>query len=188
MDLKEIASVSGKSGLYKVLKPTRTGVILEALDANQTKLVANANSKVSILKEISIYSTGANQNVPLEEVLGTIHKKFGNKLSVDPKSDNAKLIAFLGEVLPDFDRERVYVSDIKKLVTWYGILSVYAPAVFDAPAETAEKEADAPAAKAVKETKKATTAKAPTTKIKATQNTGAKNVTKSTPSKRGGGS
>jgi hypothetical protein len=188
MDLREIASVSGKSGLYRVLQPTRTGVILEALDGNNTKLVANANSKVSILKEISIYSTGATQNVALEVVLANIHAKFGATINVNGKSDNAALIAFLGDVLPDFDRERVYVSDIKKLVVWYEILVKFAPSIFEKKAEAAATEGEevkkVAAPKAAKDA--SATKKASTTKIKSSQNTGAKNVSKTTlPSKRG---
>ena len=186
MDLREIASVSGKSGLFRVLQPTRTGVILEALDGNNTKLVANANSKVSILKEISIYSTGATQNVALEVVLANIHEKFGAAIKVNGKSDNAALIAFLGEVLPDFDRERVYVSDIKKLVVWYEILVKFAPSIFEKTTEEKTEGEEVKKVTAPKAAKDTTAKKASTTKIKSSQNTGAKNVSKTTlPSKRG---
>ncbi len=69
MDLKDVAAVSGKGGLFKVVKPTRTGVILETIDADKKKLIANASSRVSILKEISLYTTTGEGSVLLEDVL-----------------------------------------------------------------------------------------------------------------------
>ncbi|HSZ24548.1 MAG TPA: DUF5606 domain-containing protein [Cytophagaceae bacterium] len=121
--LKEIASVSGKGGLFRILKPTRTGVILETIDEKKTKLVANSSERVSILKEISVYTTGEESAKPLEEVLMSVHKMFGNELTISSKSSDAELRAFMEKVVPDYDEEKVYCSDIKKLVNWYGILS-----------------------------------------------------------------
>ena len=129
MELKDIAAVSGKRGLYKVLKPTRSGVILETLDETRKKLVANANSRVSILKEISVYTTGVESSVLLEDVFELVHEKHGLSLEVDKEEDS--LFAFLGDILPSYDAERVYSSDIKKLVTWYNIIASYYPEVFD---------------------------------------------------------
>jgi len=130
MDLKEIASVSGKGGLYKIIKPTKSGVILESLDDTKTKLVASATHRLSLLHEISIYTTDKEGTAPLELVLKKINKDFGNDLGVDPDSDPAELKAFLKSVLPEYDEGRVYVSDIKKLVKWYTVLATYAPEIF----------------------------------------------------------
>jgi hypothetical protein len=130
MELKEIASISGKGGLYKVLKPTKSGVILEALDESKSKLVASATHRLSLLNEISIYTTDKEGTVSLESVLKKINLDFGKDLGVDPESDATELKAFLKSVLPEYDEDRVYVSDIKKLVKWYGVLSHYAPEVF----------------------------------------------------------
>jgi hypothetical protein len=130
MELKEIASISGKGGLYKVLKPTKSGVILEALDESKSKLVASATQRLSLLNEISIYTTDKEGTVSLESVLKKINMDFGKDLGVDPESDATELKAFLKSVLPEYDEDRVYVSDIKKLVKWYGVLSHYAPEVF----------------------------------------------------------
>lgn len=138
MDLKDIASVSGKRGLYKVLKPTRSGVILEALDETRKKLVASANSRVSILKEISIYTTGAESSVLLEEVFELIHKAHGFELAIESKVDDQELFSFLSEILPDYDEERVYASDVKKLITWYKTVATYYPEVFSQ--ESSDKE------------------------------------------------
>lgn len=190
MDLKDIASVSGKPGLFKVLKPTRTGVILESLDVQKVKLIANSNSKVSILKEISIYTTGKTTNKPLEEILVILNEKFGKNLPIDPKTaENYEFKDFMLTIVPDFDQEKVYVSDIKKLLVWYGIMQNFCPEVFDIKTEEKAEETDkveeAKVEKKVAKTKSKETGAAVNTKIKATKNTGVKNVTKNTPSKRG---
>ncbi len=132
MEFSEIASISGKSGLYKILKPGRTSVALEALDASKTKIVAGATHRVSVLHEISIYTTTKEGTAPLADVLRKIHEQFGADLGVDSESDPAELRAFLKSVLPEFDEHRVYVSDIKKLVKWYGILLAEAPELLKA--------------------------------------------------------
>ena len=125
MSLKEIASVSGKPGLYKVVKPTRTGLILETIDAQKKKVIANANSRVSLLKEISIYTTSDEGSVLLEDVFAIIKEKKGNE--VEAITDESKLYDFIAEIIEDYDSERVYASDIKKLITWYNILSEHYP-------------------------------------------------------------
>jgi len=130
MELTEIASISGKGGLFKVLKPGNSGVLLESMDAAKTRLVANATQRLSLLSEISIYTTTKEGTVPLEEVLKKINQEYKNDLGVDADSDGSELKAFLKSVLPTFDESRVYVSDIKKLVKWYGILQEQAPEIF----------------------------------------------------------
>ncbi|GAB4477905.1 MAG: DUF5606 domain-containing protein [Thermoflexibacter sp.] len=134
MTLKDIASVAGKSGLYKVLKPSRTGVLLEAIDEKKAKIIANAQQRVSILKEVSIYATNAEGSVPLNEVFLKIQEKYGAKVEIDTSNSKA-LFSFIAEVVPDYDSEKVYPSDIKKLITWYNILSQYYPEVFTAKEE-----------------------------------------------------
>ncbi|SFF16633.1 DUF5606 family protein [Thermoflexibacter ruber] len=134
MTLKDIASVAGKSGLYKVLKPSRTGVLLEAIDEKKAKIIANAQQRVSILKEVSIYATNAEGSVPLNEVFLKIQEKYGAKVEIDT-SNHKNLFSFIAEVVPDYDSEKVYPSDIKKLITWYNILSQYYPEVFTAKEE-----------------------------------------------------
>lgn len=147
MEFKDIATVSGKGGLFKILNPTRSGVILESMDDSRTKLVVNANSKVSVLHEISIYTTDAEGTVPLEEVLRKIHREFEGDTGLSKNSDNEELKAFLKHVLPAYDTERVYVSDIKKLVNWYQILVKQAPELLaePQPEKTGEKSTTAAA-------------------------------------------
>ncbi|MBL7862126.1 MAG: DUF5606 domain-containing protein [Cyclobacteriaceae bacterium] len=130
MELSEIASISGKGGLFKVLKPGKTGVLLESLDASKTRIIASPNQRLSLLSEISIYTTTKEGTVALESVLKKIHQDFKNDLGVDANSDNNELKAFLKSVLPEFDENRVYVSDIKKLVKWYSVLQEQAPEIF----------------------------------------------------------
>ena len=129
MTIADIATVSGKGGLFKVLAPTKSGVILESLDDAKTKMVATTNHRLSLLNEISIYTTTKEGNVPLEDVLKKVQKDFGDDPGVDANSDSDELKAFMKSVLPQYDEDRVYTSDIKKLVRWYGLIRKHAPEV-----------------------------------------------------------
>jgi hypothetical protein len=140
MQLSEIASVSGKGSLYKVVAPTKAGVILESLDETKTKLVASASNRISLLHEISIYTTTKEGTVPLEEVLKKIKKEFGDDLGVDATSEGAELKAFMKSVVPEFDESRVYASDLKKLVKWYSVLLKFAPEIFEENKEGENKQ------------------------------------------------
>jgi hypothetical protein len=135
MDLKDIAAVSGKGGLFKVVKPTRTGVILESIDQLKTKLIANANNRISLLKEISVYTTSKESSLPLEDVFSVIYQKYGKAITVSTKSTEPELRKFIEDVVPDYDIERVYNSDIKKIAAWYSILIENLPEVFEKPKE-----------------------------------------------------
>jgi hypothetical protein len=163
MELREVAAVSGRGGLFKILKPTKNGVILEAIDASKKRFVAGANERVSILNEISIYTTDKEGSVPLETILQKINAKYGADTKITSKSTEDELGAFLASILPDYDREKVYHSDIKKLANWYAILfanfpEVLAPKAAEKKAEkkeVAEEEAPAPAKKAAAKKEKA---------------------------------
>lgn len=130
MDLSNIASISGKGGLFKIFKPGKAGVILESLDATKAKVVAGMSNKVSVLSEISIYTTTKEGTAPLGDVLKKIHEQFGNDPGVGSEDSPEELKAFMKSVLPEFDEQRVYVSDIKKLLKWYKILSTELPELF----------------------------------------------------------
>ena len=140
MNFKDLASVSGKPGLYKVLKPTRSGVILESLDEKKTKLVAGMSMRVSILSDISIYTLTEEGAEPLESVMKKIEAEYQGDTGVDATSSDAELRAFLKSVLPEFDEARVYVSDIKKLNAWYQLIRANAPEIFQ---ETSEEQKEA---------------------------------------------
>ncbi|MCH7402916.1 DUF5606 domain-containing protein [Belliella kenyensis] len=140
MKFNEIATVSGKPGLYKILKPTRSGVILESMDEKKGKLVVGANQRVSVLSEISMYTMTEEGASPLEEILIKIESEFGGDLGLDSTADADELKAFLKHVLPDYDEDKVYPSDIKKLVSWYKIIRKHAPEVLEEGNNDVEEE------------------------------------------------
>jgi Domain of unknown function (DUF5606) len=133
MNLKDIAAISGKPGLYRVFKPSRNGVILESLDDKKTKLTASLSHRVSLLKEVSMYTTSTEGSLLLEKIMANVLAVHGTKLQVG--TSNQELMQFLETVLPDYDRNQVYPSDVKKLVSWFGILQTYAPEVFTTPSD-----------------------------------------------------
>lgn len=140
--LKEIANVSGKSGLFRILKPSRAGVIVEGLDEKREKTLIGPTARVSVLKDVSIFTDGEEESVPLADVFTRIRELHGESVELQVKTASDKdLIEFLSKILPDFDRSKVYISDIKKIITWYNLLSKYAPELFVvAPAEEAVEE------------------------------------------------
>lgn len=140
MTLDEIATLSGKGGLFKVFKPAKAGVILESMDEAKTKVVATPNHRLSVLSEISIYTTTKEGTVPLQDVLHAIHAMYNGDLGLDADADAAELKSFVKSVLPDYDDSRVYVSDMKKLVKWYSILLKYAPEVLTKNSESKNEE------------------------------------------------
>ena len=146
MNFGEIAAVAGKGGLFKVLKPSKAGVILESLDGKKTKLVVGADARVSILSEISIYTHTQEGSTPLIDVMRKIHEEFDGDTGLTKNSDAEELKSFLKHILPDYDEDRVYVSDIKKLITWYNLLAEIDPDSFmkdeEAPESSEEKEAE----------------------------------------------
>ncbi|WP_339701340.1 DUF5606 domain-containing protein [Algoriphagus aquimarinus] len=139
MNFKDLATVAGKPGLFKVLKPSRTGVILESMDAKKTKLVAGMSQRVSILSDISIYTLTEEGAEPLESVMQKIEAEFQGDLGLDANPDDSELRAFMKHILPEVDEARVYTSDIKKLITWYNLLRVQAPEVLKKEDKEVEK-------------------------------------------------
>jgi hypothetical protein len=119
MELKNILSISGKPGLYKNVGQSKSGVIVENITDGK-RFPAFAHERISSLAEISIFTHG--EDVSLPDVFRVIFDKYEGKEVLDAKSDGAELRAFMLEVLPDYDEDRVYTSDIKKLVTWYNML------------------------------------------------------------------
>jgi len=119
MDLKNIMSVSGQPGLFRFISNSRNGIIVESF-VDQKRSFVSSSAKVSSLEEIAVFTS--EKEVPLVEVLKNIFN-LENELPVpDPKSEADTLKKFMGEVLPDYDREKVYLSDIKKIVAWYSFL------------------------------------------------------------------
>lgn len=120
MSLDKILSISGKPGLYKIVTQTRTGAVVESL-IDKKRITVGAHSNISILSEIAIYTL--TEEVPLREVLKSIkEKENGEQTSISHKDSKIKLEEFFFEVLPEYDEDRVYASDIKKVIQWYNIL------------------------------------------------------------------
>ncbi len=120
MTLDKILSISGKPGLYKILTQTRNGFIVESL-IDQKKVSVNIHSNISVLSEIAVYTL--TEELPLREVLKKIRDKEDSKqTAVSHKDSKDVLEEFFFEVLPDYDEDRVYASDIKKIIQWYNLL------------------------------------------------------------------
>tara|TARA_R110002124_G_scaffold277448_1_gene448848 strand:+ start:376 stop:843 length:468 start_codon:yes stop_codon:yes gene_type:complete len=119
MNLEKILSISGKPGLYVLKVQTRTGFVAESL-ADGKKISVSLKSNVSLLSEISIYTYEGEK--PLVEIMNNIAAKESNGPAISHKEDNATLMAYFREVLADFDEERVYPSDVKKILNWYNTL------------------------------------------------------------------
>lgn len=119
MKLKDILAISGKGGLFKFVSQGRNGIIVESYD-DKKRTVVHSSAKVSALEDIAIFTD--EEEVPLAEVLKKLYEKEGGKETISHKSSPEELKALLQEVLPDYDKERVYVSDIKKLIQWYNLL------------------------------------------------------------------
>lgn len=156
MNLEKILAISGKPGLYVLKVQTRTGFVAESL-LDGKKITVNLKSNVSLLSEISIYTYDGEK--PLTEVMQRIATKENKGQAISHKEDNATLAAYFKEILPDYDEERVYPSDIKKVLNWYntlqakGLVTDLAPAAVEVAEEAPvaeEKTKKAPAAKKAK--------------------------------------
>lgn len=119
MNLEKILSISGKPGLFALKVQTRTGFLAESL-LDGKKISVGMKVNVSLLSEISIYTQNAEK--PLVEVMRSIAIKEENGPAISHKEDNATLISYFTEILPEYDSERVYPSDIKKILSWYNLL------------------------------------------------------------------
>lgn len=119
MDLSGIISVSGMGGLHKVVAQIKNGLIVEAL-ADKKRIPIYATHKVSTLEDVKIYSSG--DDVPLKDVFQKIADKENGGPAMDHKSPDADLKKYFKTAFPEYDEERVYVSDIKKVINWYNLL------------------------------------------------------------------
>lgn len=120
MGLDKILAISGKPGLYKLIAQTRGGFVAESLLDNK-RISVNIQQNVSVLSEIAIYTLA--EEIPLKNVLAKIKdKENGEPTSVKPKDSKDKLEEYFFDILPDYDEDRVYASDIKKVLQWYNLL------------------------------------------------------------------
>ena len=120
--LKTILSISGKPGLYKLISQGKNMLIVESITPDKKRMPAYGNEKITSLADIAMYTN--DSEVPLKDVLTSSKKKEnGAVASIDPKKATVdELRAYFTEILPDYDRDRVYPTDIKKLISWYNIL------------------------------------------------------------------
>ncbi|MEN8123683.1 MAG: DUF5606 domain-containing protein [Bacteroidota bacterium] len=119
MNIDKIVSISGKPGLYQVISQNKNAVIVESL-LDKKRIPVNSLQSISALSDIAIYTY--DEEIPLREVFLNIHKKENGEMTIDPKSDKKQLQSYFNEVLPNYDEERVYPSNIKKIVLWYNTL------------------------------------------------------------------
>lgn len=122
MELKEIMAITGKPGLFKMVAQAKNGIIVESI-VDQKRIQAFTHDKISTLEEISIYTEAGD--IPLRKVLKSMHEKLNGQAAPENKTDNNKVKQFFGEILPDYDKERVYVSHMQKIINWYNLLLIY---------------------------------------------------------------
>ncbi|NND63731.1 MAG: DUF5606 domain-containing protein [Flavobacteriaceae bacterium] len=120
MSLEKILSISGKPGLYELKTQTRTGLLAESL-LDGKKITVSARQNVSLLSEIAIYTL--TEEVPLHKVFSKISEKENGGEAISHKSGKDELEEYFFNVLPDYDEDRVYPSDIKKVLQWYNLLN-----------------------------------------------------------------
>ncbi len=142
MVLKDYMSISGQHGLFKFIAKGRNGAIVENLETGK-RTSAFTTAKVSSLEDISVFTQ--EEEMPLSKVFDRIHEKENGGPAPDEKSDIETLEKYFEEVLPEYDRERVYISDIRKIISWYNILQklnllVKEEPEKENPEETAEKK------------------------------------------------
>jgi hypothetical protein len=140
--LKDIMSISGQSGLFKFISQARNGIIVESLETGK-RMQAFLSMKVNSLKDIAVFTN--KEEILLEDVFKKISDKESGGASIDAKSSPDELKAYFLKVLPDYDQERVYVSDIKKMINWYNILQKHELLKFEKEEDIAKVKTEAKA-------------------------------------------
>lgn len=118
--LKDILAISGQPGLYKLISNTKNGIIVENLETKK-RMPSYATAKVSALEDISIYTEDGDDK-PLGKVLISIREKEAGKQTISHKASTNELKEYFVQVMPEYDKDQVYISDIKKVLQWYNIL------------------------------------------------------------------
>ena len=137
MDLSEILSITGKPGLYKVVTQAKNGIIVESL-IDSKRFTAFSNERISSLEEISIFSE--TEDIPLKDVFKSFFDKYEGKAGISHKSNGKELKAVFEEVVREYDSERVYISDIKKVIQCYNLLAKKEILNFEEEAEESKTE------------------------------------------------
>ncbi len=180
MNLTGIIAISGKPGLFKVVAQGKNNIIVESLEEKK-RFPAYSSDRISALDDISIYTY--EEDKPLKEIYKTIYEKENGGAILSHKEDLGKLTSYLLEVLPNYDQERVYPSDIKKLVQWYNLLLKAGELKPEVVEEAAPAEEKAATDKPKKEKAAAAPKKAAAVK-KATDKPAAKSAPKATAAKK----
>ncbi|MBT3301741.1 MAG: DUF5606 domain-containing protein [Bacteroidetes bacterium] len=170
MDLKDFIAIKGKSELFRVINKSPKGIIVETLNEKRTKFKVQPNLHVLVLNDITIFSTD-NSDIFLLDVYLKFFEKGGLKLELNQKSEPEAIYSFFREHVPNHDQEKVYISDMKKMLRWYHIICEFYPDVIEnlkkEEEENIEEGKDA-SAEAKKEPTKKTGAKKATSVKKAT--------------------
>jgi hypothetical protein len=174
MKLKGIMAISGYPGLFKMVSQAKNSIIVESL-LDGKRMPAFNSYKISSLEDIAMFTT--DKEVPLTEVFIKLKEKYNGQKALDLKAANNELVKAFSEILPDYDRDRVYVSDIKKVFSWYNLL-VDKDMLKDEPAEEAEVSENATGVKEEVQTDKVKKPKSGVAKEKVTAKP---RVVKSTP-------
>ena len=158
MVLKDILAISGEQGLFKFIAQGKNAIIVEHIETGK-RSSAFSSAKVSSLEDISVFTE--NEDLPLGKVFDKIFEKEAGGPAIDSKSDPEKLKKYFQEIVPDYSREKVYMSDVKKVVLWYNILQKKNMLIREEPekVESADKTEPEPETKApvpVKKKKKST--------------------------------
>ena len=140
MNLRGIVSVTGKPGLYRVIGQNKAGFILETMDGLKNKLITNASTKLATLEDITVFGED-DEDITLISILEKMKSEAAKNAIPDSKSDNKILRKYFTSIVPNHDVERVYASDIKKILSWYLFLSTLP--LFDEPSPAANEEAAA---------------------------------------------
>ena len=170
IDLTGIIAISGQPGLYKVVAQSKNGIIVEGL-ADKKRTSISSTAKVSSLEDISMFTTGEDK--PVSEIMKSIFDKEKGGASIDAKADDKSVAAYFESVLPDYDKERVYTSNMRKLFTWYNALQTSGNLKVK-EAETKEESAEKKIVKAATEKKAAVKKTATKDTTKAKTSTGVK--------------
>jgi hypothetical protein len=117
--LKGILSVSGQSGLFKMVAESKNNIIIESLETLK-RMPVHSTSKVSALEDIAIYTE--NGDVPLKDIFKAIFDCENGGPAINPKATSSELKSYFEKIVPDYDKDRVYISDIKKVLLWYNTL------------------------------------------------------------------
>lgn len=161
MVLKDILAISGESGLFKFIAQGKNAIIVEHIETGK-RSSAFSSAKVSSLEEISVFTE--NEDLPLGKVFDKIFEKESGGPAIDSKAESEKLKKYFEGIIPDYSREKVYTSDIKKIILWYNLLQKKGMLVKEEPEKAADPEKSEPETENTAPTEKKKKKRAPGSK------------------------